>query len=429
MTFDPFGDFASRGYLRNHAGQKDMLKVKDLEHDSFRGNVERALQDLSKAEHLTYEHVRKAHETLFRDVYPWAGQDRAQTAPDLHITKGTVDFMFASHVGRGVEYALGQGNDPAMMREKPGEVMGNLAYAHPFLDGNGRTIMTVHSELCRRAEIYIDWSQIHKNDYLKALTQEIDVPGKGHLDAYLQRFVREGALQLDGIAVSLQTLSGLGPQKAEISSSVLIPRKDIGGRVSETELKERLAGSESVAEASQKLINAAKAAMTDYEPVVKAVQNAALSGDIGDRRVADELRSGPGPSAARLGAAADSYIRIVHGIRQTMQQQRHDQAQRAGVEVRRPSAQLMAALDRGDVLSGDLKAELRMVRSAFERRFGDDLAVLRAGRNLEGLAARHGIDEKQVSDARRVLQRLGKAASQQRAQAEVRSLDRGGPIR
>src|SRR5690606_35632373 len=120
--------------------------------------------------------------------YPWAGQDRSQNARDLHVTKGTVEFMFASHVGRGVDYALGQGNDVATMREKPGEVMGNLAYAHPFLDGNGRTIMTVHTELCRRAGIHIDWSQTNKTDYLNALTRELEAPGKGHLDAYLKPY-------------------------------------------------------------------------------------------------------------------------------------------------------------------------------------------------------------------------------------------------
>ena len=72
MTFDPFGDFATRGYLRNHAGQKDMAKVKDLEHDAFRGNVERALHNLSRVEQLSFEDVKKTHETLFGDVYPWA---------------------------------------------------------------------------------------------------------------------------------------------------------------------------------------------------------------------------------------------------------------------------------------------------------------------------------------------------------------------
>jgi hypothetical protein len=36
--------------------------------------------------------------------------------------------------------ALRKGNDEEYMKAKPGEIMGYLAYAHPFLDGNGSTI-------------------------------------------------------------------------------------------------------------------------------------------------------------------------------------------------------------------------------------------------------------------------------------------------
>jgi cell filamentation protein len=74
------------------------------------------------------------------------------------------------------------------MAAKPGEVMGYLAYGHPFLDGNGRTIMVVHSMLAQRAGFSIDWAATGKNDYLTALAKELDLPGKGLLDAYLRPF-------------------------------------------------------------------------------------------------------------------------------------------------------------------------------------------------------------------------------------------------
>jgi cell filamentation protein len=38
-----------------------------------------------------------------------------------------------------VQFALDHGQDPKYMTEKPGEIMGYLAYGHPFLDGNGRS--------------------------------------------------------------------------------------------------------------------------------------------------------------------------------------------------------------------------------------------------------------------------------------------------
>jgi Response regulator receiver domain len=76
------------------------------------------------------------------------------------------------------------------MAAKPGEIMGCLAYAHPFLDGNGRAIMVVHAILAQRAGISIDWAATGKAEYLSALTKELDDPGKGHLDAYLKPFIR-----------------------------------------------------------------------------------------------------------------------------------------------------------------------------------------------------------------------------------------------
>lgn len=94
------------------------------------------------------------------------------------------------------------------MSARPGEVMGYLAYGHPFLDGNGRTIMVVHSVLAQRAGFSIDWATTSKSDYLTALTREIDAPGKGHLDRYLQSFRRQ-AIAYDQLAAEVVRAPGL----------------------------------------------------------------------------------------------------------------------------------------------------------------------------------------------------------------------------
>lgn len=77
------------------------------------------------------------------------------------------------------------------MTAKPGEIIGYLVYAHPFLDGNGRAIMVLHAELAQRADFSIDWAATSKLDYLSSLTRELDDPGKGHLDGYLRPFIRK----------------------------------------------------------------------------------------------------------------------------------------------------------------------------------------------------------------------------------------------
>jgi cell filamentation protein len=192
VTFDPFGDFATRGYLRNVAGEKDLEIVRRLEHTSFVTGIDAAFRRLSAVEHLSYEDVLETHQILFEAVYPWAGQDRLQTTPELAVSKGPVLFARPEDIRRAIDYALDKGQDKQVMSAKPGEVMGYLAYGHPFLDGNGRTTMVVHALLAQRAGFSIDWAATSKSDYLAALTKELDAPGEGHLDTYLRSFRREG---------------------------------------------------------------------------------------------------------------------------------------------------------------------------------------------------------------------------------------------
>ena len=139
MTFDPFGDFETEGYLRNFAGFKDPALVKKFEHDAFRARVGEAVTTLQTGTPLRYEDILATHQRLFQDVYPWAGQDRTATAPDLIIGKGGRFDLFAEagDIRRAAEHALRLSQNLETMRAKPGEVMGYLAHAHPFLDGNG----------------------------------------------------------------------------------------------------------------------------------------------------------------------------------------------------------------------------------------------------------------------------------------------------
>jgi cell filamentation protein len=103
---------------------------------------------------------------------------------------------------------LRKGQDKDYMKAKPGEIMGYLAYAHPFLDGNGRTIMTVHSVLAQRAGFSIDWSATKKDTYLETLTREIENPPKGHLDAYLTPLMR-GPIAYEQLAAAIVQAPGL----------------------------------------------------------------------------------------------------------------------------------------------------------------------------------------------------------------------------
>ncbi|MDT8278730.1 Fic family protein [Roseomonas mucosa] len=210
MTFDPFGDRDTRGYLRNRLGTSDPTLIAQLEAHSFAANVLPALHALKAAPSVDYDQMLDTHRRLFGSVYPWAGQDRATLAPNIAISKAGVSDLFAhpADVRRAAEYGLGMGLDARHMRTKPGEVFGALAYAHPFLDANGRTIMVVHADLTRRAGFHIDWSQIAKPEFLTALTTERRKPGSA-LDALLLPHVQLGPMPTERAAANLARNSAL----------------------------------------------------------------------------------------------------------------------------------------------------------------------------------------------------------------------------
>ncbi|MBF9235624.1 Fic/DOC family protein [Microvirga alba] len=235
MTFDPFGDSETSGYLKNAVGSNDPAVIKRLERDAFRSNLDEALAALKDKRALTYQDVLDTHKRLFSDVYPsWAGSDRSVTAPDLAITKGGRNDLFAhpGEVKLATEYALSKGQDQGFMRENPGTVFGTLAYAHPFLEGNGRTILAVHSELCRRAGIHIDWSATKEGDFLKALTAELDRPGRA-MNEFLRPHVRQQALDVTRTSESLQAIfhPAPGERKYLVSPHSVPDLPDAVGRV------------------------------------------------------------------------------------------------------------------------------------------------------------------------------------------------------
>jgi cell filamentation protein len=187
--FDPFGDFATAGNLRNTAAEKDLTLVKVAEHALFRAQLPQALTFLARCPRIGYDDFLAVHRILCGGLYPWAGTDRVELIPDKAITKGDVYFCHPRDCRRAIEDGLARAQERGQMADRPGLIMGLFAYGHPFLDGNGRTMLLVHAELCRRAGMSVDWTRTRKDDYLRALTREIEDPNGGHLDAYLVPFI------------------------------------------------------------------------------------------------------------------------------------------------------------------------------------------------------------------------------------------------
>lgn len=193
---DPFGDYESVGYLRNVYGVKDLEIVGHLETAVFQQEILGTVRFLRRLQHLRYEHLTETHRQLFNSLYPWAGQDRSVTAPAIAIAKGGYGNLFAhpADCRRAAEHALRLGQDVTYLHAHPGEVFGFLAHAHPFLEGNGRTILTVFAELTRRANFHVTWEAIDKQEFLETLTDELLRPSRGNMDDLVLQYVKEGGL-------------------------------------------------------------------------------------------------------------------------------------------------------------------------------------------------------------------------------------------
>lgn len=182
MIFDPFGDFHERGYLRNLHGLKDMALIKGVENLTFQANVGNTLSWLSKQDELTYSCLLETHRRLFGDLYPWAGQDRSETSPNKTVVKGGLVFANPNVI----EVAFNAG----LRQKTPGRTLGQWAYAHPFLECNGRALFTFFSEYLHRQCKLVLWSEIDSNDLLQAIGRQIEDPKDARLDEVLDAATR-----------------------------------------------------------------------------------------------------------------------------------------------------------------------------------------------------------------------------------------------
>jgi fido (protein-threonine AMPylation protein) len=70
-------------------------------------------------------------------------------------------------------------------------VFGYLAHAHPFLEGNGRAILTIFAELSRLGGFHVEWEAIDKVDFLETLTKELlQLEGRSWITLCFPMFVK-----------------------------------------------------------------------------------------------------------------------------------------------------------------------------------------------------------------------------------------------
>jgi cell filamentation protein len=133
VTFDPFGDFETRGYLRNFVGEKDSEIVRRLEHTSFTTGIDTALDRLATMKRICYQDVLDTHKILFEAVYPWAGQDRLRQR--CAVCRAGPDLGSGGEIGQQLDDELGAGKlDGVDFQSAPADEAQDAGYRFRRLD-------------------------------------------------------------------------------------------------------------------------------------------------------------------------------------------------------------------------------------------------------------------------------------------------------
>lgn len=146
----------------------EQLEIAERELSAFRAES-LLLQPLPKQFDLSY--LQFIHQTLFGDVYDWAGEIRR-----IDISKGHTrfaNFTFIESESQKLLDKLNRENnlqnlDKQAFSERAAYYLGELNVLHPFRDGNGRTLRFFITQLARKNGWQIRWQHISHNEMVNA---------------------------------------------------------------------------------------------------------------------------------------------------------------------------------------------------------------------------------------------------------------------
>lgn len=137
------------------------------------------------------------HEYLFRDIYAFAGQIR-----QVNLAKGNFRFapvMYLQEALKNVD------NMPQSSFEKIVEKYVEMNIAHPFREGNGRSMrIWLDDMLKKELGQCVDWSLVDKEDYLLAMERSPirDIEIKHVLRNALTNDIADRQIYMKGVDIS-----------------------------------------------------------------------------------------------------------------------------------------------------------------------------------------------------------------------------------
>ena len=139
----------------------------------------------------------KIHKYLFDEIYDFAGQVRT-----VNISKGNFRFVPAIYLHAALESIEKM---PQSTFDEIIEKYVEMNVAHPFRDGNGRSMrIWLDLILSRELRKVVDWSRVDKEDYLLAMERSPikDVEIKLLLKAALTDKIHDREVYMKGIDYS-----------------------------------------------------------------------------------------------------------------------------------------------------------------------------------------------------------------------------------
>lgn len=153
--------------LRNKVGATDQTTLDYRERES----VSQRIAEGTPSGDFDLAHAKAIHRHLFQDVYQWAGQVRT-----LEISKDGHQFQPRGYIETGMadvhrrvrKANYLRGMDVKGFGAKAGEIIGDVNYAHPFREGNGRTQLEYLRQLGERAGHPLDPGQLDRDRWIAA---------------------------------------------------------------------------------------------------------------------------------------------------------------------------------------------------------------------------------------------------------------------
>jgi len=185
--------------LENKLGTTNQVELAKVEEKISKQKARRLFDtgDIDRVTIGTFDGLAFIHTYLFGEIYHFAGKIR-----EVNIAKGNFRFAPVMYLEASLKHidSMPQSNVDEII-----EKYVEMNIAHPFREGNGRTIR-IWLDLMLKQEIrkVIDWNRVDKEEYLSAMERSPvkDVEIKVLLKSALTDRIDDRALFMKGVDVS-----------------------------------------------------------------------------------------------------------------------------------------------------------------------------------------------------------------------------------